>query len=334
MSKAANIIIVLLSGIFLGVLPGCYFSRITAPSTGIENVTEAGNLDANGQGYFKSADGEIRLFYRQWLPSQSPPKGIVFVVHGYVDHSGWYEELAAALTADGYAVFAHDHQGWGRSDGDRGYVERFQHFVDDLLHFVELKTALFPPKTKVFLFGKSMGGPTVLMAAMQHPEKFDGVIGAAPAIVISPKLDTWFMRTLAWTLSGCVPKLPVKQAYPPEYISRDPEVVSRFEKDPYCYHGRMRVRFGYELLQATDWVQANASNPKAVSWPFLLLQGTSDKVTIQEGSKFFFDNAPENVDKTLKLYEGSYHNLLQDPGGDRVISDILEWLNDRCEKRI
>ena len=61
MSKAAKVIIVLLSGIFLGVLPGCYFGRITTPSTGIQNITEAGNLDAKGQGYFKSADGEIRL---------------------------------------------------------------------------------------------------------------------------------------------------------------------------------------------------------------------------------------------------------------------------------
>jgi alpha-beta hydrolase superfamily lysophospholipase len=331
MSKAAKAIIVLLVSIFLAVLPGCYYNPITTPSTGIQNVTETGSADAKGQGYFKSADGKIRLFYRQWLPAQSPPKGIVFVVHGYVDHSGWYEELASALTADGFAVFAHDHQGWGQSDGDRGHVERFQHFVDDLLHFVDLKTARFPPKTKVFLFGKSMGGPTVLMAAMQHPEMFDGVIGAAPAIVINPKLATPFWRTLAGAFSDWVPKLPVKQGYPPEYISRDPEVVSRFEEDPYCYHGRIRVRFAYELLQATDWVQANASDAKAVSWPFLLLQGTSDKVTIPEGSKFFFDNAPENADKTLKLYEGSYHNLLQDPGGDQVVADILEWLNGKCE---
>ena len=60
--------------------------------------------------------------------------------------------------------------------------------------------------------------------------------------------------------------------------------------------------------------------------PLLILHGTADKVTRPDGSQLFYDKAGSS-DKTLKLYDGHYHDLLNDIGREAVVADILAWID-------
>jgi alpha-beta hydrolase superfamily lysophospholipase len=109
------------------------------------------------------------------------------------------------------------------------------------------------------------------------------------------------------------------------YISRDPQVVAAFEADPLVFHGRFPVRTGAEILGALRRVRRRM---EAVEVPLLLLHGTGDMVTDPEGSRQLQVRAG-SADKTLRLYEGLYHDLFHEPERERVLDDVLEWLGAR-----
>lgn len=108
----------------------------------------------------------LRLYYNWWFPASGckNANGLVVICHGFAEHCGRYEHIAAALNRAGFVVYALDLQGHGRSEGDRCHVVRFHHYVDDLLHFaVDVAQAQQPHlKHRTFLFGKFINNLIVL----------------------------------------------------------------------------------------------------------------------------------------------------------------------------
>jgi alpha-beta hydrolase superfamily lysophospholipase len=108
-------------------------------------------------------------------------------------------------------------------------------------------------------------------------------------------------------------------------ISRDPQVVEDFKNDPLVFHGRFPVRTGAEIFRTARRLEAEAA---ALKLPLLILHGTADAACDVEGSRLLHLRAGSH-DKTLHLYEGLYHEVLSEPERDRVLGDVIAWMNRR-----
>jgi len=269
---------------------------------------------------FETADG-LRLHENRWLP-EGDPAAVVVVVHGFVEHSGRYADLAEQLNRQGYAVYAMDLRGHGKSEGSRVFVRSFDDYLDDVERFLGRVRARQPHKP-TFLFGCSMGGTIVALLAATRPLSAGGLVLSAPACRIGDRVFP-ILRRLAALVSLVLPRLrlvPIRFTM----LSRDPEVVARFKSDPLVFHGRFPVRTGAEILRAANRL---AGQLEAIELPLLILHGTGDMLTDPEGSRQLHARAG-STDKTLKLYEGLYHDLLHEPEKEQVTADVIEWLAAR-----
>ncbi|PEN14090.1 lysophospholipase [Longibacter salinarum] len=267
----------------------------------------------------------LHLVTKHWTTTD--PRGCVLLVHGYGEHSGRYGHVADAMNDRGIEVYAYDQRGYGRSEGPRAYVDSFDDYVDDL----ELAIAHVRRRINdqpLYLFGHSMGGAVVLQYALQRQhDGIDGLILSSPAIEVDPDIAP-ILRKSAHIVSALVPRLPVVPS-PEGRISRDPDVVDEAEEDPLNYHGRIRARIGAEFLRINREIQQKQS---ALSLPFLIVHGTADSVTSPEASQRLYDEA-QSRDRTLRLYDGLYHETFNEPERDEVINDICRWLDERLPPR-
>jgi len=130
---------------------------------------------------FKNRRG-IRLHGFSWVP-ESEPLALVYISHGYGEHMGYYSQLGSALSQAGLAAFGHDHEGHGLSGGERVNIADFQYFVDDVFQDCQTyKQKYQNKKLPVFIFGHSMGGLITLLATLQNPSYFKGMVLTGPMI--------------------------------------------------------------------------------------------------------------------------------------------------------
>jgi alpha-beta hydrolase superfamily lysophospholipase len=272
------------------------------------------------EGSFTAADG-CQLWERRWLPDR-PASAVVVVVHGFVEHSGRYGDLAAALQQQGWAVYTQDLRGHGRSGGDRVWIDSFDRYLDDLKTFVDRVRQREGDKP-LFLFGHSMGGAIVLRFGLLHPEGLRGVIASGPSLRVGQRVFP-LLRRLAMLFSLLVPRLRVVRMGG-RMLSRDQAVVDDFRNDPLVYHDRFPVRTGAEIIRAGRQMEIQAGS---FQLPLLVLHGTGDVVTDPEGSRWLYAHIGSR-DKALKFYEGVYHDLLHEPERSQVTADLIQWIGAR-----
>ena len=269
-------------------------------------------------GSFTAADG-LTLFTRTYLPDAPAPAAVI-ISHGYAEHSGRYEALAEALVNEGYAVYALDHRGHGQSGGKRASIRIFKEYVDDLARFIDCvrETRPEPPR---FLLGHSMGGLIALQLVLEHPEKVEGV-AVTGALLENAVSVPALLESAAGLVSALAPDLPLQELRA-EDIARDPAVVQAYKDDPLVYHGKVRARLGFEMLRAGPFVAGRVHN---IELPVLIQHGAADKIAAVDGARALYD-ALGTDDKTLKLYDRAYHEVLNDYGREEVIKDLIEWLD-------
>ncbi len=261
-------------------------------------------------GFFESTGG-LKLFEQRWLPAGTP-RAVVAIVHGYAEHSGRYEWTAGRLTARGYAVEALDLRGHGRSDGERVFVDAFEEYLDDVERFLERVRGRHPGQP-VFLLGHSMGGGVVTCFVVARKPALAGVLLSGSAMLSPrPAPDP-----------GTPP--PPPGPLPASTISRDPAVVAAYEHDPLVYRGAPRTDRAKAMGAAFALVQGGM---ESITVPLLIMHGTGDLLAPPEGSRRLYERAGSR-DKTLKLYEGLYHEILNEPEKEQVIADVLAWLDER-----
>ena len=271
---------------------------------------------------FETPDG-LRLHERCWLPA-GDPVAVVIVVHGLTEHSGRYAGLAGALNGHGYAVYAADLRGHGRSEGSPTFIRAFDEHLADLELLVDRVRSRQPGKP-LFLLGHSMGGAIVALWAITRQPEVGGLVLSAPPVRVSGNIFP-ILRHLAGIFSRLAPRLRITRLGS-GMLSRDPEVVAQFQGDPLVFHGRFPVRTGAEILRAGQRIEAHMED---LHCPLLLLHGSGDVVTDPAGSEDLFTRARSH-DKTLKLYPGLYHDLLHEPEKEEVTADIVEWLDARLD---
>ncbi len=268
------------------------------------------------EGHLTSADG-VKLYYQTWLP-EGAPRGVLVLVHGLGEHGGRYPHLVETLLPAGFAVYAMDNRGHGRSGGQRGFIPSWDAFREDLRGFIAF-VAKEQPDRPLFLMGHSLGGLIALDYALHYPEGLRGVVASAPALRnkgISPVL-----MAVSRVLSRITPFLTVKTGLDASAISRDPEVVRAYQNDP-LVHGLGTPRLASESEKTMAWVNARAGDWRL---PLLLLHGEADRLVDIEGSRAFFEAAPVE-DKRLITYPGGYHESHNDLHHAQAASDVLAWL--------
>ncbi len=211
------------------------------------------------EGWVASPEG-LLLFRRAWLPEL--PQRVLVLVHGFAEHSGRYEELASWFAARGCAVLAVDLRGHGRSQGRRTHVDAFAQYLDD----VDLLMAAAREEhggLPLLLLGHSMGGLIALSYLQDRQPTIAGAVISAPALSVpsGPR------ATLARLVRRVLPKLSIAAGLDLAGLSRDPEVVRRYESDP-LVERRLTVSLATELFGAAPRAAARgAENPCADAVP-------------------------------------------------------------------
>ncbi|MBS2018343.1 MAG: lysophospholipase [Deltaproteobacteria bacterium] len=260
---------------------------------------------------------DVALYARSFRPAEREPKAVVVVHHGLKDHGERYAAFASGLAARGYATYAMDMRGHGRSAGIRASVDRFDDYLDDLAMYVEHVRAKEPGKP-IFVFGHSAGGAIVTLWAIERAPAIAGVILSAAAL----ENDAAAMQIAAVGVTDTLaPGAPVFDL-PNARFSRDPAVVADMSKDPLIHQDAAPAHLAHEVVEGIRriWQQ-----PRALKAPLLVMHGTADTITAPSGSRDLVREAG-SPDKTLRLYEGYAHVLLAEPGHERVESDVVGWL--------
>lgn len=259
------------------------------------------------------------LFVRGWWPEASP-RAVVAICHGFNSHSGYYAWVGKQLAADRVATCAIDLRGRGKSSGARYYVDSFDDYVADLATLVDYAKAAVPD-VPLFVLGHSAGGVTACLYALEHSSELAGLICEDFAYAVPAP---GFALAILKGLSHLAPRarsITLKN----EDFSRDPEVVAAMNADPLIQGESQPLATMAAIVRADERLKRSFA---AITAPVLIIHGTADKAAKPSGSAHFYEHAG-SADKTLKLYEGRFHDPLNDIGKEEVMADILQWINAR-----
>jgi alpha-beta hydrolase superfamily lysophospholipase len=259
------------------------------------------------------------IYYRIWKPI-GRIRAVVVVIHGQGDHGGRYLHVAEHLTRDGFAVWAADLRGHGRSGGRRGHVDNFDDYLADTRRIIE-KAREDSPQIKVFLLGHSLGGLVVLDYAEKVGSNISGLIATAPLLRLKMEVPPWKIA-LGRMLSSLTPTLSMKTGLDPNLLSHDQQIVRNYVNDP-LVHGVASTRFYTELLRAVDETLRGGDK---LTLPCLVMVGSGDGIVDPSTTEEFFKTIASS-DKTLKVYDGLYHEVLNEPEKDSLLREISAWVS-------
>jgi acylglycerol lipase len=276
------------------------------------------------EGYLKS-NRATNVYYQYWLP-EDKPKAILMVAHGLAEHSGRYMNLVNHFVPLGYGVYGIDHIGHGKSEGKRVYVEQFQDFTKTLkIYFDSIREK--QPETPIFLIGHSMGGLIGAAYLLEHQDDLSGAVLSGPAIKIPENISQ--IAILAGKIfSVLMPRLGVAPLVF-KGISRDPAVVDAYINDPLVYTGKITARLAAELIKTMRHVTEHAAKIKL---PILIAQGSKDSLVDPGGAQLLYDLVGSG-EKVIKLYDGFYHEIFNEPEHAQVLRDVQLWIETQLGKK-
>jgi acylglycerol lipase len=264
---------------------------------------------------FQTAD-KLKIHTEAWLPD-GEMKAVVLLSHGIAEHTGRYKHVGEYFAAHGYAMYGLDHRTHGQSGGEpRVYITDFNQVVEDLKQYFDSI-----PHQRIFIYGHSMGSFIATLFTLRYQDRLAGFISSGAPLT----LDTQFPKivaTIGNVISALAPTLPL---IPLELstISRDPAVVAAYNADPLVFAGKVRARMaaGYNNALAPAREQL-----PTLRLPILVMHGGDDKIAPPSGSQLLYEKA-SSADKTLKIYPGLYHELHNEPEKQRILADIVAWLD-------
>ncbi len=265
----------------------------------------------------------LNLFAQSWEP-EGEVKGAIALVHGLGEHSGRYRHWVEKLCEAGYAVVSFDLRGHGRSEGQRGHTPSFDHYADDIEILLDHTRNRFSDKP-LFIYGHSLGGLIVLFFLIQRQPDLSG------AVITNPGLRTALGEQkvkvmLARLLGSLMPAGSMASGLEQEALARDQAVIEAYRNDP-LVHDKVSFGFGKQSLLAIDYIFSNAER---INLPLLLMHGTADRIAYVSGPEELASRAPDSCN--LKIWEGFYHELHNEPEKDAVFAFLKEWLDGKVQQ--
>ena len=233
--------------------------------------------------------------------------GQILIVHGLAEHKGRYDWVQKMLAVAGYASWAIDLRGHGEAEGFPGKVGSPDEWIDD----VAAGVSFMGDKLPKFVIAHSMGTlPTLAYLAERNRADIRGVV--LSACPIAPGQAT--LDSLA---------NPDAPGIPPETVSRDPEVVRVYAEDPLVFNENVPPECTAAVMLVSQRAFQAAGD---VTLPVFLIHGGSDPIADPSGSEDI-QAALGSADKSLKVYDGLYHEVFNEPERDEVIGDVIAWLD-------
>jgi acylglycerol lipase len=253
------------------------------------------------EGNFKGYK-DFNIYYQSWQPEKKA-KAVLLIAHGFAEHSGRYLNVVSHFVPKGYAVYALDHRGHGRSDGERVKVDDFNDYIKDLKKFFNI-VRKENPKEKIFLIGHSMGSVIALLYAIEYQQELAGLVTSGGGVA----------------RPGDPPMPPRKpgEALPTAMLSRDPAVIKAYENDPLVYRGPIPTG----LAMGGMFARLYGMVPK-ITLPALIMAGNGGPDGAR--SRVLYEQIGSR-DKTLRLYEGLLHEIFNEPEHPQVLADLETWL--------
>jgi len=259
----------------------------------------------------------VELYWQGWLPA-TDPTGVLLICHGLGEHSGRYGNVVDAVTPDGWAVYALDHRGHGRSGGRRAHLDSYDDWLADFDTFRRHVVGLHPG-LPVFLLGHSMGGQIALAYALDHQADLTGLVLSAPALASNavPKAAVPVLTLLSKVAPTLRPA-----GIDGTKISKDPAVVAAYQADPLVYQGNPTLGLSARLFAQFDVLPERA---RGLTLPLLLQHGTGDVLTDPSGTRLL-ESTSGSPDQTVRWYEGLWHEIYNEPEREAPLTDLREWL--------
>jgi acylglycerol lipase len=269
------------------------------------------------EGFFKGVQ-DTNIYFQNWLP-ESEPKAILFIVHGLAEHSGRYMNIVNHFVPLNYGVYGIDHLGHGKSDGTRVFVDRFEDYIKPLKVYLDM-IHLWQPRKPIFLVGHSMGGLISAVFLLDYQAELKGAVLSGSAVKVPSNITpaTVFVGKM---LSILVPKFGLI-GVDADGICRDRAVVQAYVNDPMVHRGKTTARLAAEMLKAMQLVMAQASR---ITLPIMLVQGGADRLVDPAGSQMLYD-AVSSGDKSIRIYDGFFHEVFNEPECARVLRDVETWI--------
>ncbi|HSW58491.1 MAG TPA: lysophospholipase [Dehalococcoidales bacterium] len=271
-------------------------------------------------GTFRGTDN-CNLFYQYYLPAVSP-RAVLFLAHGISEHSGRYAGLSQFLASQGVAVFGFDYRHHGRSEGEKGRMDRFSHILDDFSNFLDIIRDVCPGK-KIFLLGHSMGASLSLAYTQKAQSGLAGLVLSGTPLRSLPSVPVAVIGCL-YPLVLLTPNLGFYKLKS-STLSRDPQIVTGYDNDPLVFRGKLACSLIISFMWTLHKIESKLNDIKI---PVLILHGDQDSLCSPKGSEIVF-NSIGSKEKTHIPYKGLYHEILNEPEKEKVYADILTWLNER-----
>ena len=271
-------------------------------------------------GMFKSVR-DLKIYYQSWLP-EGEIKAIVLIVHGLGEHSSRYTNVTNYFVPRGFAVYGFDNVGHGKSDNGREEIDRFEDLTAPVTTITRMIRE-WHPDLPIFIYGHSMGALITSFHLLDHQADFNGAIISAPLVTI-PSHVTPMTVILGKVMSVIAPKMGVVEL-DPSSISHDKSVVEAYINDPLVFQKKAPARISAEMLRAMIRVTAEVQK---ISLPLFILQGSDDFLVDPNGAQLLYKKA-SSVDKTLKVYDGLYHEVHNEPEREVMFKDLETWLENR-----
>jgi alpha-beta hydrolase superfamily lysophospholipase len=268
--------------------------------------------------------GAVRLHGRLVEPAEGV-RARLLIIHGYGEHSGRYLHFMRWMAAQGASCTAVDLRGHGLSSGRRGYVRKWEEYLDDMR---EILLSVNAPDDNtnlpLFLLGHSHGGlVTAAAGELGMLSTIRGVILSSPylATCVPPTL---VKRIFARIVNHLIPWLRVKSGLKPEWLSSDPAMIIDDQSDK-LLNRSATPRWFFTMRPAQTRVRREAS---AFKLPLLCLTGEADMIADPAAAIEFYERAG-SADRSFYSYPDQVHELLRDVGRKKVFADVLEWITAR-----
>ena len=258
------------------------------------------------------------LFGQSWIPD-TEPKAVINFIHGIGEHTDRYSNWMPFFVEAGYAVFAIEYRGHGRSFGKRGYIKNYDDLLNDIDVLFEQSRKAYPNLPQ-FLYGHSLGGGMVINYTLKRKPNIKALVATSPWLLLTEEPPAWQIKAAKF-VRQFAPGLIIKSTIKTKDITHNQDVVDAYDEDK-MIHSSISIEL---FLSANNNGKWNIEHAKEMPVPFLLVHGGDDKITNPKGSEAFFNNNPKQTH--LKIWEGMYHELHNEPIREEHAKYIIDYLN-------